>query len=229
VRAWTRRRDRAVAATAVAVGALALFVGAAASHVAPPALALNDPRATTDLLARMRAGEHAVYVADYSVTRSSGFSEDELLAQSKHFNLRRGGTSLIIDAANKTYDCELGADAPSCQATLRVPSLPLSQILAGLTAGGVYDVVPTGSAHVAGESAQCYRISATSPQHVLPDFGLRTDECLTRDGISVRLRTEKQSKLIETWVAHNVTRTFNATTVEPLLAGFDQTAPAVGR
>jgi hypothetical protein len=229
VRPSTRRRDRAVAATAAAVGIVALFVGAAVASAPVPELARNDPQARAQLLARMRAGEHATYVADYAVTRSNGFSADELLAQNQRFNVRRAGTSLIVDTATKSYDCELGSTTPSCQVTPRAQPLTLSRILSALTAVGVYDVVPTGSVNIAGETGACFRISARSPQHVLPDFGLQTDECLTRDGISLRLRTRSESNLVEEWVAQRVTRTFNATTVAPLLAGFDRTAPPVGR
>jgi hypothetical protein len=232
VRAWTRRRDRAIAATAVAVGAAALFVGAGLAHGPVPALALNDPQATAQLLSRLRAGEHTMYVADYTLTRTNAtghFTEDELQARSKHFTLRRGGTSLLIDSATQTFDCELSASTPSCQATPKAVSLTPAQIVAGLTAGGVYDVVTTGSVHIAGESAACYRISATSPLHVIPDLGLQTDECLTPDGIRLRQRTETQPRLVDEWVARKVTRAYNATTVAPLLAGFDQTAPPLDR
>jgi hypothetical protein len=222
-----RRIDRAAAAGVFAAAAVALLVATALGDIAPPLAARRDPRAAADLVALMRRGERATFVADYVFTRTRGsgqpFASDYSEARNDRFHITRSGFSLAIEAATRQYDCELVDEKPSCSAAPRVKTVAGSEVLQIAAALGAYDVVSTGNRYIAGEQTRCFRVRAHDADHVLPGLGLQTDTCYTPDGI--RAETRVRSDVVEQWIARRILRVFNAATIAPVLSGFDRTAP----
>ena len=204
-----------------------MLVATAFGDIAPPLAARRDPRAAAELVALMRRGSAATFVADYGFTRTRGsgqpFASEYSEARNDRFHVTRSGSSLDIEAATRHYDCELVDDKPSCSAAPRVKTVAGSEVLEIAAALGAYDVVSTGDRNVAGEPTRCFRVRAHDAHHVLPGLGLQTDTCYTTDGI--RAETRVRSDVVERWVARRIVRVFNAATIAPVLSGFDQTAP----
>src|SRR5690349_68020 len=83
------------------------MLATAASHVAAPALALNDPAAANRLYVLMQRGEHTTYIADYALSESNGrFRSTESEARTRGTYLQRAGASLQIEHNGIAYDCE---------------------------------------------------------------------------------------------------------------------------
>jgi hypothetical protein len=202
----------------------------ALTHAPEPLLARRDPRAAADFVALLRRGEGATYVVQETFTRTMArgrFASTVMEARSSRFFVRRAGGSLTIVTGDNQYDCELVAGKPQCGAGPREASLPASETVAIVVALGAYDVVGTGDVVVAGERARCFRMSHAAGNEIA-DFGARTEYCLARDGIVLRVLVTG-AQAVNEWVVEHVERTFDAATVAPLLKGFESVAPVPSR
>jgi hypothetical protein len=220
--------DRVVAASALALTAGALLVITAITHVAPPPLALNDPRAATRLYELMQRGEHATYIVDYAFSRADGgFRSTETDARTRGVHLSRSGTTLLIQRNGVAYDCELAGEQSGCRRLGPVArSLPDSEVLRVANLVGAYNVIRTGDRTIAGEQAECFRITATGASHVLEAIGNEEDACYAADGIPLRTRTSGATIHPTERVAQRVLRTWDENAITRLLAGFE--APPLG-
>jgi hypothetical protein len=213
--------DRLVAASALALTAGALLVVTAVSHVALPPLALNDPRAAVRLYKLMQRGEHATYIVDYAFTRG-GFRSTETDARTRGVHLSRSGTTLLIQRNGIAYDCELAEEQSGCQRLGPVgQSLPDSEVMRVANLAGAYNIVRTSDRTIAGERAECFRITATASNHVLEDVGGEEDACYASDGIPLRTRLSGPSTHPTERVAQDVLRTWDQQAITRVLAGFE--------
>ena len=227
-----RRRpiDRVVA-TAVAAVASGGIVGALAlAHAATPLIARRDPAAARDVITLMRASEHATYVDEVSFTRvdpdGRRVSAQEFAARAPGTLVTRSGSNLNIVLHGTATDCALVADRPSCMQKSAPSGLPESEVLRVAVDAGIYDVMRAPSAVIAGERARCFAIRAHVLNKQLPnDFGAESDLCFASDGVP--LRNRRYSDRLDDWETTRVSRTFDATTLAPVLVGFDRTAPRV--
>src|SRR5260221_338975 len=71
----------------------------------------RDPQAAFGLVALLRAGEHATYVAEYQFTRvrpdGQRFTATTLEAHGPNASINRSGEALTIETATKRYECQL--------------------------------------------------------------------------------------------------------------------------
>jgi hypothetical protein len=223
-----RRLDRLVAASALALTAGALLVVTAVSHVALPPLALNDPRAAVRLYELMQRGERATYIVDYAFTRGDGgFRSTETEARARGVRLSRSGTTLLIQRNGIAYDCELAEERSGCQRLGPVGrSLPDSVVMRVANLAGAYNIIRTGDRTIAGEQAECFRMTATGASHVLQDVGNEEDACYASDGIPLRTRLSGPSTHPTERVAQDVLRTWDQKAITRILAGFE--SPPLG-
>jgi hypothetical protein len=221
------RFDRVVAASTLVLTAGALVIATAVSHVAAPALALNDPSAADRLYVLMQRGEHATYIADYAFNQDNGrFRSTESEARTRGTYLQRAGPSLQIEHNGVAYDCELVAGNGGCVRVGAIAKrLPDSTVLRVANLIGAYGVVRTRDRRIAGERAECFRIAAISPTHELSGLGREEDACYTADGIPLRTRLVKGTGTDER-VAQRVLRNWDQQAISTLLAGFE--SPSLG-
>jgi hypothetical protein len=222
------RLDRLVATVALVLTAGGLLVATAVSHVAPPALALNDPGAADRLYALMQRGEQSTYIADYAFTEANGrFRGTESEARTRGTQLERSGPSLQIQHNGVAYDCEIAGNKGGCARVGAIQKqLPDSAVLRVANLVGAYGVFRAGGRTIAGERAECFRVVAISPAHELPDIGTEEDACYAADGVPLRTRLVKETGTDER-VAQRVLRTWDPRAISALLAGFE--SPSLGR
>ena len=214
------------AVTAVAVlGALAL------ATVTDPLAAVRDPVAARDAIALMQAGEHATYVAEYAYTRADlhgrKYTSTEYDVRGPKGTLTRNGTSLAIDWNGQGSDCTMASAKPSCLARPVASGLPESEVLRVAVDAGIYDVTRAPDTTIAGEPARCFVIRAHRLDKQLPnDFGSESDMCFDARGVPLRFRryTDELNGLEALGVGP-----FDRAALAPVIAGFDRTAPQVGR
>lgn len=217
------RFDRLVAALAVALTAGSLLVVTAVTHVAPPALALNDPAAANHLYLLMQRGERATYIVDYAFSRDNGgYRATETDAHGRGVFLARNGTTLDIHRNGIAYDCEIAEAKSGCVRLGRVPkTLSDSAVVRVLNLAGAYNIIRLGDRTIAGERAECFRLTATAQNHVLDEVGRVEDACFAAsDGIPLRTRSVRSDGVDER-VAQRVLRTWDPQAIAAILAGFD--------
>jgi hypothetical protein len=204
-----------------------LLVATAVSHVAPPALALNDPAAADRLYLLMQRGEHTTYIADYAFNQDDGrFRSTESEARKRGTYLVRSGTSLNIEQAGIAYDCESAGGKGGCARVGPVGKrLPDYAVLRALSILGAYGIFQTGDRTIAGERAECFRIDVIH-SHVLEEVGNEEEWCFAADGVPLLTRRVKSTGTDER-VAQRVLRKWDRKAVAELLAGFEP--PSLGR
>jgi len=222
--------DRRVAVVAVVVGAIALSCTAAAVRSpAPVAAARRDPAAARELVARMRAGERASWLATYDFTRT--LADGRVLRQTMRegrknsLHVLMSGSAMTVERGNRTFECNLVTGQSSCHATPGGRSLPASEVLRVAVAVGAYDVTVLPSETIADEDARCFRVRATGSGQ-LTDLGTETDLCLFDDGVPARQRVERSTGAIDQRDAHTVKRGVSTAAIDALERSFAPGAPA---
>ncbi len=209
------------------------MLGALALASAPdPLVAMRDPQAARDAIALMQAGEHATYVAEYAFTRADAaghrFTATQFEARAAGGVLIRAGTTLTIDWKSRGFDCVLAGGKTGCLARAVATGLPESEVLRVAVGAGFYDVTRGADTTIAGEAARCFVIRAHRLDKQLPnDFGTETDACFDAQGVP--LRTRRYTDQLNAREAVHVDHRFDAATLRPLLAGFDQTVPHIAQ
>jgi len=210
--------------------ALAIFVAIVSAPAPDPLVSAGDPQAARDLVALMRAGEHATYVAQYTFTRidlsHDHFTATQYEARAPEGELLRDGPNLTIDWKGKGLDCALVNGSASCAARAVASGLPESEVLRVAVDAGIYNVTRAPDATIAGEAARCFVVRAAVPNRQLPnDFGTETDTCYDASGVP--LRAQRYTDQLNELEAVRVVHRFDAAALQPLLAGFDRTAPPI--
>ena len=227
-----RPLDRRIAPVVWAIAALAVLGALALSPEPDPLVAVRDPQAAREVIALMQAGEHATYVAEYAFTRADAaghrFTATQYEARAASGVLTRDGTTLSIDWKGQGFDCVVADSKAGCLARAVANGLPESEVLRVAVNAGIYDVTRGADSTIAGEVARCFVIRAHQLNKQLPnDFGAETDACFDAQGVP--LRTRRYTDQLNEREAVRVDRRVDATTLRPLLAGFDRTAPHIGR
>jgi hypothetical protein len=229
-RAQRRRIDRAVATGAVLVLGVCLLGFVAFTTTPVPDAWRHDPQAARELLALMRAGEHASYVAEYTFTRTLAdgreLTSTTFEGHGPSGSLVRSGDSLTIDARGASYDCELVGDTPSCLKKAPTSALAPSEVMRVVIDAGDYDVTRRPGETIAGEHASCFAVTARTRARQLPELGPRTEMCLARDGVPLR-NTRVEGTAQDERVARSVVRRWNRQAWAPALAGFETANPPV--
>jgi hypothetical protein len=227
-----RALDRRIALIIWAIAALVVFGALARSPEPDPLIAVRDPQAARDAIALMHAGEHATYVAEYAFTRADAasrrFTATQYEARAPSGVLIRDGATLTIDWKGQGFDCVLADGKTGCLSRAVATGLPESEVLHVAVDDGFYDVTSAADATIAGEAARCFVIRAHQLNKQLPnDFGAETDACFDAQGVP--LRTRRYTDQLDAREAVHVDHRFEAATLRPLLAGFDQTVPHIAQ
>ncbi len=93
---------------------------------------------------------------------------------------------MTIEHGDEASSCDLVGAEYGCQKTPTRRTLSESTVVRVVVDAGAYNVSRRPDTTIAGVRAQCFRMRATG-QGSLPDFGVQTDRCLSREGIPLRL------------------------------------------
>ena len=227
-----RRRvaiDRRVAFGAVAVGAIALVctVGVARSPAPAPVVNRPDPVAARELVALMRAGEGASWLATYDFTRTlangSELRQRMREGRTPALHVLYSGTAMTVERGKQTYVCNLVDDRSSCEATPGGRALPASEVLRVAVSVGAYAVRRLPGQVIAGQPSRCFRVFATGSA-TLPDLGTDTDMCLFTDGVPASQRIVRTTGVVDERVARSVKRGVRTSAIEALARSFGPAA-----
>ena len=142
----------------------------------------RDPGAARDLVALMRAGENARWLARYDFTRTLANGRSltqpltEARAGSRHVLV--SGSAMTIERGDRAEECNLVSGQSTCHTTTRTGAVPASEVLRVAVDAGAYAVTRQPARTVAGVDAQCFRIRATSGGSPLPAIGTETEMAL---------------------------------------------------
>jgi hypothetical protein len=174
-----------------------------------PAIPARDPAAARDLVALMRAGERGRWIVRYHFTRTN--ADGRVLRQageegrSGTWHVVITGTAMSFERGRASYACVLIGGGYGCKETPGGRALPESTVVRVVVAAGAYDVTRRPDTTIAGVRARCFRMRATGGGS-LPDFGVETDRCLTREGIPLRLVVVRPPGKVEEHVATSIRR-----------------------
>lgn len=208
--------DRQVAVGVLSLVAIGLvcataFARAPLPEVAAPAprLATRDPTAARDLVALLRAGERGRWIVQYDFTRIIGHGRAlrhrGVEGRSGAWHVTITGTAMTLEHGDASSACDLIGNDYGCKKTPGGRALPESTVVRVVVAAGAYDVVRRPDTTIAGVTARCFRMRATG-QGSLPDFGVETNRCLSRDGILLRLVVARPPGTLEEHVTTSVRR-----------------------
>ncbi len=214
--------DRQVAVGVFSLVAIGLVCAAAFARAPLPELAgsarqlpVRDPAAARDLEALLRAGERGRWIVQYDYTRIIGRGRPLRLrgeeGRSGAWHVVISGTAMTLEHGDASSACDLIGNEYGCKTTPGGRALPESEVVRVVVAAGAYDVVRRPDTTIAGVGARCFRMRATG-QGSLPDFGVQTDRCLSRDGIPLRWVVARPPATLEAQLATSVRR--NATPTE---------------
>ena len=170
---------------------------------------MRDPAATRDLVALMRAGERGRWIVRYDFTRTN--RDGRVLRQageegrSGAWHVVITGTAMTLEHGRASSACDLIGDTYGCRETPGGRALPESTVVRVVVAAGAYDVTRRPDTTIAGIRARCFRMRATGGGS-LPDFGVETDRCLTREGIPLRLVVVRPPGQVEEHIATSLRR-----------------------
>jgi len=160
------------------------------THASALAIPANDPAAARALVALMRAGERGRWIVEYDFTRRTpdGRVLRRLGAEGRSdtWHVVITGTAMSIEHGDETSSCDLVGAEYGCRKTPPRRTLPESTVVRVVVDAGAYNVVRRPDTTIAGIQALCFRMLATG-QGSLPDFGVQTDRCLSREGIPLQL------------------------------------------
>jgi hypothetical protein len=206
--------DRRVALAGFALVAIGLVVAVAFAR-APrpdvptpvPGISVRDPAAARDLVGLMRKGERGKWIVQYGFTRTT--SGGRVLRQrgeegrSGEWHVVVTGTAMTLEHGDKSSECDRAGDEYGCRAIPGGRALPESAVVRVVVDSGAYNVVRRPDTTIAGIRARCFRMRATG-QGSLPEFGVETVRCLSRDGIPLRRVVARPPGNVEEHVATSV-------------------------
>jgi hypothetical protein len=213
----------------VTLGAIALVctVGIARSPGPAPVVNRPDPAAARELVALMRAGEGASWLATYDFTRTlaNGSELRQVMREGRTPSLHvlYSGSAMTVERGNQTYVCNLVDDHSSCDATPGGRALPASEVLRVAVSVGAYAVHRLPGRVIAGQPAHCFRVFATGAA-TLPDLGSDTDTCLFTDGVPASQRIVRTTGAVDERVARSVRRGVRTSAIEALKRSFGPNA-----
>jgi hypothetical protein len=192
-----------------------------AADPAPPGAGPDAGIAAADeLLARWRLGETGSWRVDerYARTRPDGeaLTWDLVVVRRPPDVLVVGGGLAHGVLDGRAVTCEVGPE-PRCTEPARAVTYDPGAALDGALGPGGYEVAPAGTADVAGETADCYALTAGAGGGERP-LGERAELCLTADGIPLRVVVD-HGGIVERREAVAVDRDVDAAEVTALLAG----------
>src|SRR5262249_27681558 len=144
-------------------------------------------KAATELIARMRAGEHVDDIADYAFTRrrADGGKLRSTITVAHWGNAlyTRAGDALDVVGTTHSYHCQRTDEMGRCFEVETQHTLPPSTVIEVAVNQGAYAVSRLPDETIAGEWAKCFRVRSTSGRVVLADLGAGALLCLAADGI----------------------------------------------
>jgi hypothetical protein len=207
---------------------LALFAFlpvAVVSDVSRPPSRVAGADASEQLVALLRAGEHADYVVEYAFTRVRPDDKRRLswsLTEARYGAalISRGSDALTVQLPKVSYRCQLVERQSSCMKRDEPAPVARSELIGTAVDTGAYHVAPAPAAVLAGERAECFVVGGRVAGNELPGLGRETAICVAADGIP--LRSEIASTLsTDTWEARRVQRNIGRTALGPILRGYD--------
>jgi hypothetical protein len=199
--------DRQVAVASVALAAIGLLCVVAVARA--PAPHGRDPAAARDLVALMRLGERGRWIVRYDYMRTN--ADGRVLRQageegrSGAWHVVISGTAMTLEHGRDSSACDVIGARYGCKRTPGGRALAESTVVGVVVAAGAYDVTRRPDTTIAGLRARCFRMRATG-RGSLPDFGVETDRCLTRDGIPLRLVVVRPPGQVEEHLATSIRR-----------------------
>jgi len=173
-----------------------------------PVTPANDPAAARELVALMRAGERGRWIVQNDFTRS--LTDGRELRQRGEEGRSGGwhviitGTAMTIEHGEESSSCDLVGAEYGCRKDPGGRVLPESTVVRVVVDSGAYNVERLPDMTIAGVQAHCFRMSATG-QGSLPDYGARTDRCLSDDGVPLRLVVVRPTSVVEEHLATSLT------------------------
>jgi hypothetical protein len=210
---------------AVALGAIVLLCTVRLARAPAPAavVARPDPAAARELVASMRAGEGASWLATYDFTRTlpngSTLRQQMREGRTPALHVLASGTAMTVERGNHTYVCNLVNDRSSCDPTPGSRALPPSEVLRVAIAVGAYGVSRLPARTIAGQPTSCFRVFAVG-SGALPDLGSDTDMCLFTDGVPASQRVVRTTGAVDERVAIAVKRGVRTSAIEALERSF---------
>jgi hypothetical protein len=221
--------DRRIAIVAVLLGAIALIctVGIVRSPAPGPVIDRPDPSAARELVALMRAGERASWLATYDFTRTlpNGSRLRQVMREGRTQSLHvlSSGSAMTVERGNHTYVCNLVEDRSSCDATPGGRALPASEVLRVAVSAGAYAVSRRPTRVIASDPSRCFRVFAVGSGRLL-DLGTETDMCLFADGVPSSQRIVRTTGAVDERVAQSVKRGVSTGAIEALERSFGPNA-----
>lgn len=184
----------------------------------------HDPKAATDLVARMRAGEHVDDIADYAFTRqrADGGKLRSTITVARWGNAvyTRAGDSLDVVGTKHSYHCQRADGKGGCFEVATQSTLPPSAVIEVAVRERAYAVSRLPDENIAGERAKCFRVRSTSGRVALTDLGADTLLCFAADGILL-MSVVDGAHSVDTQKATRVRRAPDDAALTKLLADFD--------
>jgi hypothetical protein len=208
----------------LAVVVVIATVGFAPAPAPEPIVVRNDPVATRDLVALMRAGERGSWSVKYAFTRTlaggRALRESMQEARDPSLHVLRSGSAMSVDQGDRSYDCTLAGSRVACTESAAATVLPPSEVVRVAVSIGAYAVTNAPATTIAGERARCFRV-VTTGRGQLPDLGVEADLCLGASGVSLRQRVVRASGDVDERLAQSVTERVTTGMVLAVARGFD--------
>lgn len=223
-----RRVDRWIAVGAVVVAALVLVPLAVLCTNSDVDPLTRDAKAATDLVARMRAGEHVDDIADYAFTRrradGAKLRSTITIAHWGNAVYTRAGDSLDVVGTKHSYHCQRADGKGGCFEVATQSTLPPSAVIEVAVGQGAYAVSRLPDENVAGERAKCFRVRSASGRVALADLGADALLCFAADGILL-MSVVDGAHSVDTQKATHVQRAPDDAALTKYLADFGTPKP----
>jgi hypothetical protein len=214
-----------MAAGVFSLAAVAVIAAVSVARAPEPARGdkTRDAAAARDLIALMRAGENARWLARYDFTRTlaNGRTLTQPLTEARTptRHVLVGGSAMTVERGDRIDECSLVGARSSCHTSLRTGVVPASEVLRVAIDAGAYDVSRAPSATIGGVEGECFQVLGTG-KGLLVDIGTETEACFSAAGVPLRQRVERATGDIDARVARRVQEGVDTRTVDRLERSF---------